>query len=286
VTDAPNAEQEAYWNGTESQHWTDLPDKYDEMLAPYLERVVDAAELAAADRVLDVGCGCGATTLAAARRVSTGEAVGIDLSKAMIDRARQRAIDEGLGNARFEVADAQTFKLAVPFNAVVSRFGVMFFADPVAAFRNLHDLLWPGGRIAFACWRDVAHNEWVTVPMSALLQQIPPNADAPGLPKPGEPGPFAFADEGHLRSVLTDAGFADIALATVDDKILVGGHGTLDDAVDFVTHSGMTRRTFGTAAPAVQTAVRTALHASLAPFASDDGVRLGASAWLATARRD
>jgi SAM-dependent methyltransferase len=291
VTDAPkidpsNADQDDYWNSDDSQHWVDAQDKYDAMLAPYVDRILGAAALTSADRVLDIGCGCGATTLAAAGAVSTGEAVGIDLSKAMIERARQRAIDAGVGNVRFEVADAQTFKLAVPFNAAMSRFGVMFFTDPVAAFRNVHNVLWPGGRLAFVCWQDIAHSEWARVPMATILEHMPQSDGASGPPSPGEPGPFAFADPDHVRSVLTDAGFTDIALDGVDDQLVIGGGGGIDEAVDFISHSGIARRTFGDASPEARTAALAAMREALAPYATADGVRLGAGAWLVTARRD
>jgi SAM-dependent methyltransferase len=291
VTDAPkidptNADQDDYWNSDDSQHWVDAQDKYDAMLAPYVDRILGSVALTSADRVLDIGCGCGATTLAAAGVVSTGEAVGIDLSKAMIGRARQRAIDAGVGNARFEVADAQTFKLAVPFNAAISRFGVMFFTDPVAGFRNVHDVLWPGGRLVFVCWQDIAHSEWARVPMATILEHLPQPAGASGPPPPGEPGPFAFADPDHVRSVLTDAGFADVALEGVDDQLVIGGGGGIDDAVDFIAHSGIARRTFGDASPEARTAALAAMREALAPYATADGVRLGASAWLVTAQRD
>ena len=290
MTDAPkidptNADQADYWNGDDSQHWVTAQEKYDAMLAPYVDRIFGAAGLTSADRVLDIGCGCGATTLAAAGIVSSGEAVGIDLSKPMIERARQRAIDAGVGNARFEVADAQTFKLPVPFNAAISRFGVMFFTEPVAAFRNIHDVLWPGGHVAFVCWQDAAHNEWASVPMATILEHLPPPAGAEP-PPPGAPGPFAFADPNHVRSVLTDAGFTDVALDDVKDKLVIGGGGGIDEAVDFIAHSGVARRTMGDAAPEARTAALTAVRAALAPYASPDGVRLGASAWLVTAKRD
>jgi SAM-dependent methyltransferase len=291
VTDAPkidpsNADQDDYWNSDDSQHWVDAQEKYDAMLAPYVDRIFGAAALTSADRVLDIGCGCGATTLAAARLVSTGEAVGIDLSKAMIERARQRAIDAGVGNARFEVADAQTFKLAVPFNAAISRFGVMFFTDPVAAFRNVYNVLWPGGHLAFVCWQDIAHSEWARVPMATILEHLPQPDGASGPPPPGAPGPFAFGDPDRVRSVLTDAGFTDVALDGVDDQLVIGGGGGIDEAVDFLAHSGIARRTFGDASPEARTAALAAMREALAPYATADGVRLGAGAWLVTATRE
>jgi len=231
--------------------------------------------------VLDVGWGCGATTLAAARAVAEGEAVGIDLSESMIDRARQRALDEGIGNARFEVADAQTFHLPVPFDATISRFGLMFFEDPVAAFANLCGGLWPGGRLAFVCWQEMAVNEWMTVPATAALAHVP----MPELGEPDAPGPYSLADADRVREILTGAGLVDVDLESVEEKMLLGGRGTVGDAVEFLSHTGMGQALLGDAAPAVREQVFAAVRESLLPYVTDDGVRVGAAAWLVTARR-
>jgi len=279
---APNQEQRDYWNRDEAGHWVDNQERYDEMLAPFGAWVLAAAALTGAERVLDVGCGCGATTLGAARAVPDGQAIGIDLSQRMTERAHQRALDEGIGNALFEVADAQTFRHDVPFDVVISRFGVMFFDDPVAAFTNLHACLWTGGRLAFACWQDMLHNEWMTVPAGAVLAHV----SMPDLGPPGAPGPFSFGDADRVRSVLTDAGFTEVSVEPAEEQILLGGHGTVDEALEFLSHTGMATALLGEAPDDVRTRALAAVRESLVPFASDDGVRLGAKAWTVTARKD
>src|SRR5262249_38336345 len=149
--------------------------------------------------VLDVGCGCGDSTVDLARRVAPdGTVVGMDISAVMLERARQTAREQGV-NARFEHADAQTHAFApASFDVLFSRFGVMFFADPTAAFANLRSALRPGGKLAFVCWQSLAENPWMLVPLGAAFQIIPP----PPMPAPDAPGPFAFADQSRVRSIL------------------------------------------------------------------------------------
>jgi SAM-dependent methyltransferase len=280
--DAPNQDQRDYWNREEAHHWVDNQQRYDEMLAPFGERVLAAAALTATDRVLDVGCGCGTTTLGAARAVPDGQAIGIDLSEPMTARAHQRALDEGIGNVLFEVADAQTFRHDVPFDVVISRFGVMFFDDPVAAFTNLQRGLWSGGRLAFACWQDLLENEWMFVPAGAVLEHVP----MPDLGPPGAPGPFSLGDTDRVRSVLTDAGFTEIDVESAEEQVLVAGRGTIDDAVEFMRHSGLANTLLSDAPDDLRERAFASVREALAPFATDDGVRMGAKAWIVTASKD
>jgi ubiquinone/menaquinone biosynthesis C-methylase UbiE len=169
-----NAQQREYWNSVDSREWVVIPHRYDEMLAPFAECLVAAAAPADGERVLDVGCGNGATTLMFAERLgSTGAAVGIDLSEGMIENARARASERRIGQAMFRVADAQVDDLGGPYDAAVSRFGVMFFEDPDAACANVADELRPGGRMTFVCWRTEPENEWVVVQQAAVAQHVP-----------------------------------------------------------------------------------------------------------------
>src|SRR5438105_1527352 len=148
-----NQEQAEHWNsGDEVGHWIAQQDAYDRMLAPFAEMIIDAAAIRPGERVLDIGCGCGATTLAVARSVGTGESVGIDLSGPMLERARADATAAGQTNARFVQADAQVYEFGgESFDAVISRFGIMFFADPIRAFANIRGATRDGGRLAFVC---------------------------------------------------------------------------------------------------------------------------------------
>jgi SAM-dependent methyltransferase len=177
---------------------------------------MDRLAPAPGETLLDVGCGCGDTSLELARRVGAeGEVLGLDISAPMLDVARRRAKEDGARGLEFREADAQTAALPGGRDAVFSRFGVMFFADPVAAFRNLRRALRPGGRLVFVCWRPLAENLWMRLPAETAAGLVPP---APP-PEPGAPGPFAFADPDRVRRILAEAGFAGIEITPHDEAI-------------------------------------------------------------------
>jgi len=167
--------QAQYWNGPEANHWLVHEHRYERMGASFTRLVLDAAAVARADRVLDIGCGTGSTTCTAARAADDGQALGVDIARPLLQRAKQRARHDSLTNVRFEHGDAQTHRLAPQgFDVAISRFGVMFFSDPTAAFANIARGLRPGGRIAFVCWQPMANNEWITVlSAAAAAQHIP-----------------------------------------------------------------------------------------------------------------
>jgi SAM-dependent methyltransferase len=277
VTSA-NRDQIEYWNSDEARRWVEQQWRYDAMLEPYVRRLIGAAEIAPHERVLDVGCGTGTTTLAAA--AGAREALGVDISEPMIARARDRAREQSLSNARFEVADAQTAPFETEFHdVVISRFGVMFFDDPVAAFANLRTALGPDGRIVFVCWQNLADSEWVLIPAMAAATHVP----LPDLGEPGAPGSFALGDSERLRTVLTRAGFGHVAIQPVADSIVLGGGGTVDDAIDFFRSSSMGRALFADAAPVDAARAIDAVREAMAPYQTPEGVRLPAAAWLVTA---
>src|ERR1700751_5277218 len=221
-----NTGQAEHWNtGPGVAHWVVNQARYDRMHAPFTALILDAAALRPGGNVLDVGCGCGGTTLAAARLVAPGRALGLDLSGPMLARAQADAEAAGLGNAAFRQGDAQVEPLEpAGFEVVISRFGVMFFADPVAAFANIRSATRPGGRLTFACWQQLSANEWLTVPFGALGAHLP-KAD---LGDPGAPGMFSLDEPDRIRRVLTEAGWHDIAIASQEVPVLVGG-GDLDE---------------------------------------------------------
>ncbi len=277
-----NAEQAEYWNAEEAQHWVVEQDRYDRMLVPFSRRLLAAAALRRGERVVDIGCGTGATTCDAARAAAEGEALGVDISRSMIEAARARATRANVTNVRFEVGDAQTHPFETESaDVAISRFGVMFFDDPVAAFTNIRSTLADNGRMVFVCWQDLLLNEWMAVPGLAAAQHVP----LPDLGPPGAPGPFSLGDADRVRDVLSAAGFRDIGVDPFVDSILLGGGGALDDAITFLRSTGMARALFADApADAVRRAVD-AVTAALAPYVTPDGVRLGAAAWLVTATR-
>ena len=278
--ETPNADQTRYWNEEAGPRWVDASELLDAQLAPLGRATLDRLAPGAGTRVLDVGCGCGHSTLDIAARVGpAGHAVGIDVSAPMLARARERSAD--VPNASFLEADAQTHRFDEPFDAVFSRFGVMFFADPVAAFANLARALVPGGRLAFVCWQELPKNAWILRP----LQAIAPHVKLPAPPEPGAPGPFSFADPERVRGILEDAGLADVALTPLEDELALAGRGSLDETVDFLAHVGPTSAALREADAVTRAKALSAVREALAPFVGEGGVRMPFAAWIATARR-
>jgi SAM-dependent methyltransferase len=277
----PNAEQIQYWNDLAGQKWVALQPIIDAQIRPLGLKTMNRAAIVPGESVLDVGCGCGDTTLELARRVgAAGTVLGVDISTVMLERARQAARDAGVSHARFENADAQTQALPTDsFNLLYSRFGVMFFTDPEAAFTNLRRALRRGGRLAFVCWQRLQENQWVLVPMMAVLQHIPP----PEIPPPGAPGPFAFADPDRVRSILTRAGFADVACEDVKETLSIGGD-RLDQTVEFLMQMGPTARLLREVDAELRIKVAKTVREALVPFNTPEGVRMASAAWIVTAR--
>jgi SAM-dependent methyltransferase len=280
-TGGPNAEQQRYWNETAGPTWVRMNEQLDRMIAPVGRLAMDRAALVRGERTLDVGCGCGDTTLELARRVGAAGVLGVDVSAPMLALAAERARAAGLAELRFAQADAQTHAFPpASFDVVYSRFGVMFFADPVAAFANLGRALRPGGRIAFVCWQELAKNPWMLVPMGGAAQVI----TFPPPPAPGAPGPFSMGDPERLRRILADAGLEDIVLAPHEDMMTRAND--LDDAVEFMLHVGPAAAALReTPDPTVRPRVAEAVRAALAPYLTAEGVRLPGAVWLVTARR-
>jgi SAM-dependent methyltransferase len=274
----PNADQADYWNGPEGQHWVEHEARFDGMLEPFVAPILDAAGVGPGVRLLDVGCGNGALTRAATTRGA--EATGLDISGPMVERARAHAAAEGLA-VEFLEADAQAHRFSGGFDVVVSRFGVMFFGDPTAAFTNLTRALEPGGRLAFACWQEQARNEWVVVPALAMLPIVGP----PDVGPPDAPGPFAFADRDRVEGILDDAGFSDIGFQSVELPLLLGGGLSLDETVSWLSQGGMGKRFLGEADGPTTERALAAVREALAPHVTTDGVRLGSAVWVVTATR-
>jgi SAM-dependent methyltransferase len=274
-----NVEQIEYWNGPEGQYWVDREEQFDRMLTPFVEPLLRAVALQPSDRVLDVGCGNGALSRAAAP--DAGSVVGLDISALMIGRAREQAAAAGITNVEFIEGDAQTHDFDGEFHVILSRFGVMFFEDPEAAFANLAAALVPGGRMALVCWQDAFANQWVAVPGATLIPIVGP----PDVAQPGAPGPFAFADRDLVAGILQAGGFTDVAIDELRTSILLGGGLDVDGAVDFFAQGGMGKRFLGEADHGARARSLDALRDALGPFMTPEGVRLDAAAWLVQAKR-
>jgi SAM-dependent methyltransferase len=273
-----NVEQATAWNADEGFHWAEHQDRYDALNYAFTERLLDAAAIEATDTVLDIGCGNGQTTRLAARRASRGRAVGLDLSAPMLGRASATAAGEGVSNATFEQGDAQVHPFeAGAFDVAISRYGVMFFNDPVAAFANIRGALAAGGRLAFLCWQDLTSNEWLMVTAGAALQHV----SMPDLGPPGAPGPFAFADSERVRTILEQAGFQQIGVDPVEAPMRLGDDA--EDAVAFLRGTGMARALLGDADDEARTAALAAVADALRARERPEGLYLNGAAWLVTA---
>src|ERR1700722_8962488 len=276
---ADNAAQAEYWNSAAGQRWTDHQEHQDQVLRPISERLIVAAAPKPGDRVIDVGCGCGATTIDFAAQVSPGgDVLGLDIPEPMLARARQRA-PQNLP-LRFERADATVYDFE-PDGAdlVASRFGVMFFADPARSLANLRAGLKPGGRLAFACWREAKQNPWMIAPLREAAKHAPPLPET----SPEAPGPFAFASHARVRRILSDAGYADIELAPQDLELDIAAGRGLDTAVRAAMTIGPTSRMLDGQSEAVRAAATADIRKALAGHARGDSVPLGAAIWMVTA---
>lgn len=274
-----NTDQIAYWNGQAGEKWVRHAQRLDALLEPFADEVLTTVSLIEGEHVLDVGCGAGALTLEAAFRVGDKRgAVGIDVSKPLLSLARLRATERG-APAFFEEADAAVYRSERPVDALISRFGVMFFDDPVTAFANLRDSLKPEGRMTFACWQALSENDWARAPLEAALPLL---AAPPAPPPPGAPGPFAFADKDRVASLLRDAGWKGIVIHPWLGRVTLPGD-TNSEAARFMMELGPVARLVSEAG-ADLSQVEEALIGTLAAHTDQNGrVTMPAAAWIVSA---
>lgn len=274
-----NPEMARVWDGDEGDDWTERDELYNAAVAQFNAALFDAAAITTADAILDVGCGTGFTTREAARRAPSGHALGVDLSARMLDHARAAAASDGVGNAEFVQADAQVYPFAGgAFDVAISRFGAMFFADPVAAFANIATAMRRGGRLALVAWQGLGGNTWMTAIRSAL-------SAGRTLPEPvtGQPGPFGLADAGLVRRILTGAGFETVDVTAHRAPVRLGD--SVDGALAFVGGMGMTRGLLSDLGEDASARAFEELRSRLGSAATSDGVELDGTAWVITASR-
>ena len=277
--DHRNADQIAYWNGPAGQRWVRRQEEQDALLAPVAEVLLERAAPRAGEVVLDIGCGWGGVAIALARRVAPGGRVlGVDVSELMLARARELA-PPGLP-IEFVLGDATVY----PFepgkaDLLVSRFGVMFFADPVRSFANMRNALRRGARVAFACWREPRENPWLMLPLQEAYRHVP------RLPETGpeDPGAFSFAAESRVRDVLERAGFASVQLEPVGLTLDIAVAGGLDAAVATATGIGPTSRALEGQPEASQAAAIQSIRAALQRHLTGNRVPLAGAIWIVTA---
>jgi SAM-dependent methyltransferase len=269
------------WAGAVGHTWAEewrRTDRSFRTFAPTLNTAILAHAPAGHCRIADIGCGAGATSLAIAAARPDAEVIGIDISAELVAVAGERAGDAA--NVTFVAGDAveQAARLA-SFDLLVSRHGVMFFDDPVAAFAALRSTLVPGGALVFSCFRDRALNPWAELPAAAAL------GDSPPAPEAGVPGPFAFADPDRVVAILEGAGWSDIAALPVDYAYRAGeGEDPVADAVALFRRIGPTAPLIRAALPEQQPKLLERIAAAIAPYRHDDAVDFPAAAWIWTAR--
>lgn len=274
-----HARQVEAWNGAMGEQWAANEARTERALGPVLDALLAHAGPRAGQRVVDVGCGAGGTTLRLAEAVGpAGEVIGLDVSAVILEVARARLA--GVANARLELADALTWTLAGPTasplaDLLISRFGVMFFGDPVAAFANLRRALKPGGRFAFAAWAALVDNPWITVPLAAAQAVVPPAPPA----DPDEPGQFAFGNPARVFRILHDAGFAAARLRPFDFAMRYPADDLTQTAAG-MTGMGQIGRLLRDRPEAERTAAAAAIAAVLPAHVQGDRVVLPARVWL------
>jgi len=278
VTDAAeiNADMLAFWNGKGGHIWVERQRHTDTTLQAVSDALLERAAPQAGEHVLDVGCGCGASTLDFARAVGpTGSVQALDISGPMLDEARRRADAAKLGNVDWQRADAATTELA-PYDLLISNFGLMFFGDQVAAFRHMRAAANPGARMVFVCWRGLEENPWIEVPMKAALLHLPPRP--PG--QPNSPGMFAFADPAYVASILTAAGWSEPRVEKLDvDLDIAAGHG-LDEAVIQSTQIGAVNSWLRDKPAQTVAAATASIREALTPYVDGASVRLPGAMWI------
>jgi len=275
----PNADMRAAWDGPDGDIWAAAADQYEVRGAGHRRLLLQAAAIASGERVLDLGCGNGASTREAARMAEPGEVVGIDLSTAMLTNARARSAAAGLTNVTFVHGDAQVHDFEPEsFDVIISNAGAMFFDDKVVAFTNLRRALRPGGRIALMAWQRLEDNEWLTVLREALAmgRDLPP-------PAVGMPGPFGLADRDQVSALLSETGFTDVGFDDVRELSVFGA--TTAEAYALMSDDGPTRGLLADLSDADRATALDQLRAIIAAHETPSGVTFGSASWLIQARR-
>jgi len=279
-----NADMNEFWNGAGGEKWLRFQDTMDINLKPFGHKAITAANILPGETVLDIGCGCGDTTFELARLVgSSGQVLGLDISQPLLARAEALSESTAEKNIMFKCGDAQEFAFAEStFDLLFSRFGVMFFDNPVTAFSNLQKSLKPGGRLTFICWQPLMKNEWVKTSLKVVARHI----SLPAPSGPEEPGPMSFGDPKRVARILKASGFSDICINACDTAFTVGRD--LDEAVAFLTQMGPAAAAISQSEVDEKEKVKIArdMQQTLQQFATKAGITLSAATWIVSAKRD
>jgi len=276
-----NLDQQEFWNDIKGKLWVDMQPRIDDMMFPFGEKAMSALQPQPGEKILEIGCGTGTMSLALADRVTpSGQVFAADISKPMLQMAISRAKAMSRELITFVEADAQVFSFPKGvFDAVFSRFGVMFFEDPVAAFRNFHDAVRPGGRLTYVCWADRKDNPWIRIPTGAskAFLEIPPP------PEDDAPGQFAMEREARVREILGGAGWSDVKLERFDLDHSLGKDVT--DAAGFISQMGPMSGPFSLADNATKKKCLEVIQKALEPYEGANGVSMRFATWVVSASR-
>jgi len=281
MIDKANAGMSEFWNGKGGESWVSREARLETSLRPFGQQAMAAGAITAGQRILDIGFGCGDSSIELAGKVGPeGQVHGVDISVAMVDAAEKKATQKGISNVSFECADAQIKAFPVDnYDLVFSRFGVMFFDDPIGAFKNIYSALKPGGRLAFICWAPREENAWVGLPLQAVAKHL----TLPAPPGLDEPGPFSLSEEARVSRILGAAGFSNIAVESFQTPFVLGGD--VDEALSFLMQLAPSGGAINNAESDEETRARIALDMAkmLKSYDSEKGVTMAAAALLVTA---
>ena len=277
-----NIKQRQFWSGAGGDVWVNKQREMDIMLNPLGDRVIERLDLKSDAKIIDIGCGCGATTLEIAKKITQGEILGVDISEPMLDKAAETAREMSLSNISFEVKDVQVDVMPQNyFDVAFSRFGVMFFEDPFEAFKNIHSSLKEDGLLSFVCWQNASLNPW----QSLSIQVIKEFLDLPA-PAPKSPGPFAFVDKTYLEEILIESCFKGLEiLDNQEDIIMFSGKSIREACEDYLTINPVVTEMLKNSKPELTEEILEALIIKFSNFHQNNGLLFPSATWIVTAKK-
>ena len=277
-----NAKQKDFWSGKGGDYWVEKQSEMDIMLNPLGEKALAKLDLKSNSEVLDIGCGCGATTLEIAKKVSEGTVTGLDISVPMLDKAESEAGIQGIANVDFRVVDVQVDQLASEkYDYVYSRFGVMFFDDPYEAFKNIFSSIKEGGELSFVCWQDPSLNPW----QSLSVQVIRGYLDMPS-PPPRSPGPFAFHEKDYVKEILEKSGFSDISFDdNQEDITMFSGKSLQEASEDYLAINPVVTEMLKDSPDDLKAEIVESLKEAFSEFHKGDGLVFPSATWVVSASK-
>jgi len=277
-----NAKQKDFWSGKGGYYWVEKQSEMDIMLNPLGEKALAKLDLQSNSKVLDIGCGCGATTLEIAQIASDGAVTGLDISVPMLDKAKSEAKNKGIENVDFKVVDVQVEQLAYEeYDFAYSRFGVMFFDDPFEAFKNIFSSLRTAGELSFVCWQDPSLNPW----QSLSLQVIRRYLDMPS-PPPRSPGPFAFHEKDYVKEILENSGFSNISFDDNQEDITMFAGKSLEEASeDYLAINPVVTEMLKDSTDDLKSEIVESLKEAFSEFHRGDGLVFPSATWVVSANK-